>query len=90
MAIKPDTTPNPNALKFIVGVDVGGPRSYVRSNAGDDPMAERLLAIDGISNVFMTADFVTVSKSAEADWSTIVPQAQAVLEQYYHSQSEAG
>lgn len=83
MTITPQKTPNPNALKFSVGVDVGGPRSYVHSNAGDHPVAERLLAIGGVSSVFMTADFVTVSKSTEADWSDIVPVAQAALEQHY-------
>ena len=83
MSIKPQRTPNPNALKFSVGVEVGGPRSYVRANAGDDPVADRLLAIAGIASVFMTADFVTVSKSPEGEWSEIAPVVQAVLERYY-------
>lgn len=83
MSITPQHTPNPNALKFSVGVEVGGPRSYVRANAADDPIAERLLTIDGIVSVFMTADFVTVSKSAESDWSTAAPKVQAVLEEQF-------
>jgi len=83
VSITPQRTPNPNALKFGVGVEVGGPRSYVRANAGDDPLAERLLAIDGVASVFMTADFVTVSKSTEADWSEIAPTVQVALERYY-------
>lgn len=83
MTITPQRTPNPNAFKFSVGVEVGGPRSYVRSNAGDDPVAKRLLAIHGIASVFMTADFITVSKSAEANWADIAPLVQAALEQHY-------
>ena len=83
MSITPERTPNPNALKFSVGVEVGGPRSYVHANAGDDPLAERLLAIDGIASVFMTADFVTVSKSAEADWAEIAPPVQAAIELHF-------
>ena len=83
MTITPQRTPNPNALKFSVGVEVGGPRSYVHSNAGEDPVAERLLAIDGVASVFMTADFVTVSKFTEADWSDIAPLVETALGQYY-------
>ena len=83
MPITPRKTPNPNALKFSVGVQVGGPRSYVAANAADDPAADELLAIQGVISVFMTADFVTVSKGADADWSGIVPLVQAVLERYY-------
>ena len=83
MSITPQRTPNPNALKFSVGVEVGGPRSYVASNAADDPVAHELLGIDGVTSVFMTADFVTVSKLPQGDWSAISPLVQAVLERRY-------
>ena len=83
MSITPVTTPNPNALKFTVGIEVGGPRSYVAANAADDPVANELLAIEGVTSVFMTADFVTVTKSPGADWSGISPQVQTILERCY-------
>jgi len=83
MSITPQRTPNPNALKFRVGVDVGGPRSYVAANAADDPVAHELLRIDGVTAVFMTADFVTVSKAPEGDWSAIAPLVQTALELRY-------
>ncbi len=83
MSITPQRTPNPNALKFTVGVGVGGPRSYVRSNAADDPVAEELLAIEGVASVFMTADFVTISKLPPADWQGITPLVQEVLERHH-------
>ena len=83
MSITPQRTPNPNALKFGLGVEVGGPRSYVAANAADDPVARELLQIDGVTAVFMTADFVTVSKAPEDDWSSIAPLVQAALELLY-------
>ena len=83
MSITPSRTPNPNALKFAVGVDVGGPRSYVPANAADDPVADELLGIEGVTSVFMTADFVTVSKAPDGDWSAIAPLAQTVLQRAY-------
>ena len=83
MPIIAQATPNPNALKFSVGVEVGGPRSYVAANAADDPVASELLGIEGLMSVFMTADFVTVSKLPDADWAGITPLAQAILENHY-------
>ena len=83
MPITPARTPNPNALKFTVGVDVGGPRSYVAANAASDPVAGSLLGIAGVASVFMTADFVTITKSSGADWSDITSAVVGILEDAY-------
>ena len=83
MPIVPQYTPNPNALKFSVGVEVGGPRSYVPANAADDPVARELFGIEGVMSVFMTADFVTVTKKPDADWSGIPPAVVDILERHF-------
>lgn len=83
MPIVPQHTPNPNAVKFSVGVEVGGPRSYVPANSGDDPVARELFEIEGVMSVFMTADFVTVTKNPDTDWSGIAPAVAAILERHF-------
>lgn len=83
MPIQISNTPNPNALKFSVGVDVGGPATFVAGKEADDPMGAALVAIDGVTSVFMTADFVTLTKVAEASWETIAPAASEILEQRF-------
>lgn len=83
MPIEISNTPNPNALKFTVGVDVGGPATFVAGTAADDPMAAALLAIDGVTSVFMTADFVTVSKRPDASWDVIAAPAADLIEQRF-------
>ena len=76
----PAETPNPNAMKFTLDVTipemVNAPSPAA---ATGQPLAETLFDIDGVVGVFATADFVTVSKSPEADWATIVPAAVEVL-----------
>lgn len=79
MHVVAEPTPNPNARKFSVGKAVGGPATFTPANADDDPTAAELLAIDGVASVFMTADFVTVTKTAEVEWSNIEPVATEVL-----------
>lgn len=80
MAVQVSNTPNPNALKFSVGVDVGGPATFVAGHDIDDPTAAALVAIDGVTSVFMTADFVTLSKTPDTSWDVIVPVATDLLE----------
>lgn len=80
MAVTIDNTPNPNALKFTVGEEVGGPVTFTAETAGDHPVAVAVLGVQGVTSMFMTADFVTVTKDADGDWSAIAPAVQAILE----------
>jgi hypothetical protein len=78
-----DPTPNPNALKFTVGSPVGGPATFVAGKDADNPMAAALLELPGVSSIFMTADFVTVSKSPEGDWEEILEPARAIIAEHF-------
>jgi hypothetical protein len=75
-----EPTPNPNALKFTVGRPVGGPATFVAGKDHDNPMAAELLGLEGVTSVFMTADFVTLSKRPEADWEPIAERAIDIIE----------
>ena len=88
MAIVAHPTPNPNALKFSVGVDVGGPMTFAEGADATNPAAAGLLALEGVTSVFMTADFVTLSKSPEAEWDQITPEATAILADHFLGDSE--
>lgn len=83
MPVVVEPTPNPNAMKFSVGQPVGGPATFVAGSATDDPLATRLLAIDGVASMFMTADFVTLTRESGGDWAVITPLATAILESHF-------
>ena len=83
MPVTVQPTPNPNAMKFTVGVSVGGPVTVVAGQGSDDPMIAALVALPGVTSVFMTGDFVTVSKSPDASWEAIGPEAQRLLEERF-------
>jgi hypothetical protein len=80
MPVTPSATPNPNALKFTVDTSFDAPRSFAAGRDTDDPVAGPLLAIAGVTSVFMSADFVTLTKEPDADWEAIVPPATEVLQ----------
>ncbi len=78
-----EPTPNPNAMKFTVGQPVGGPATYVAGKGTGDETATALLGLPGVTSVFMTADFVTISKGPNGSWDDIVDPATAILEQRF-------
>ena len=83
MAVIIEQTPNPNALKFTVGQDVGGPITVVAGQQSEDPTAQALSELAGVTSVFMTADFVTLTRSPDGDWATIAEEAKQILEERF-------
>ena len=83
MAIRVEPTPNPNAVKFSVGQPVGGPGTHVKGAEPEKEWLAALLALEGVASVFFTADFVTISKTADGSWDDITPEASAILESHF-------
>ena len=81
MFIQTQVTPNPATLKFLPGQTVA-PSIYEfknRSASGNSPLAQRLFGIEGVTNVFLGHDFVSVSKADNTDWSMLKPMILAAL-----------
>ena len=78
MFIQTESTPNPNTTKFLPGCEVCRPHSVEipdRETAAEkSPLAERLFRIDGVTSVFLGADFVSITKADDYDWMLIKPQ----------------
>jgi len=86
--IQTQTTPNPSSLMFQPGRDVyaEGSKNFASAReAMASPLAKRLFNIDGVTNVFFGLDFVTVTKSEEADWETVKPQTFEAIMNFYAS-----
>ena len=67
-------------MKFTVGTPVGGPTTYVAGTSPEEAFARDLLAIPGVTSIFLTADFVTISKTSDIPWESIIPEATSILE----------
>lgn len=80
------STPNPNARKFTLDQPVGAMVNVTdETDAGEHPLAASLFGLDGVVGVFATADFVTVSKSPEADWESLGPAAADVIASHFQA-----
>lgn len=77
----PQPTPNPAAYKFTIeGHRFESPLTIGDQAAAEGTPFEGLFRLDGVASVFATADFVTITKRPDADWSTIVDPARQALE----------
>ena len=68
-----ETTPNPNAIKCVLDRPIAAlPRAYRGAGeAADDEIARSLFAIEGVTNLLMLHDFVTIGKAPDAQWPAI-------------------
>ncbi len=81
-----ESTPNPNSLKFTTDngpfLD-GGMAAYSSADeAAEDPLARRLFGVSGVDDVFITPQFVTVSKAPAVDWSSVKPDVETILTEH--------
>ncbi|CAM9525224.1 unnamed protein product [Scytosiphon promiscuus] len=78
--IQTEPTPNPNSLKFLPGRPVlpADHGTGVFFTPGDreknqSPLAVALLGLEGVTGVFLGADFITISKNDEGSWTLMKP-----------------
>ncbi|WYZ37496.1 hypothetical protein EsH8_II_001002 [Colletotrichum jinshuiense] len=88
--IQTEQTPNPDAIKFLPNhrilpeniaspfIEYLNPRSTI-APPHPSPLAAQLMNIDGVTSVFYGADFITVSKAADANWAHIRPEVFALI-----------
>ncbi len=69
-------TPNPNAVKFLPNMHFfeSGTIEFQKNNDNLDksPLAKKLLEIDGIDIVMVGFNFISVTKSQEAEWEVLL------------------
>ncbi len=88
MFIQTEQTPNPATLKFLPGqtvlaegtIDIRDVEAAERS-----PLAARLFLIDEVVGVFFGNDFVTVSKTDDADWQMLKPVILGIIMEHFVS-----
>ena len=88
MFIQTQDTPNPATLKFIPGVPVmtQGTADFAGSDAAkQSPLARRIFQIDGVTGVFLGADFVAVTKAEALEWFALKPAILAGIMEHYAS-----
>jgi Fe-S cluster biogenesis protein NfuA len=88
MFIQTESTPNPATLKFLPGQSVlgAGTADFPSAEAAaKSPLARRVFAVDGVTGVFLGADFVTVTKADAVLWEHVKPAILGAIMEHFQS-----
>jgi Fe-S cluster biogenesis protein NfuA len=89
LTIYAESTPNPATMKFVVNkmllpdgksMDFPDP-----STTQDSPLASQLFQFTGVAAVFITANFVTVTKTNNLEWTDLIPILKTFIKGYIES-----
>lgn len=86
MFIQTESTPNPLTLKFIPGVSVHPTGTAFYTNlhdAKESPLATALFEQGDVNAVFLSSDFITVTKAPEAEWETMKPALLTIIMDHF-------
>ena len=88
MFIQTESTPNPATLKFLPGIQVmekGTANFAAPDEANHSPLAQSLFSNEGVTGVFLGADFITVTKSGDKDWNVMKPLILGAIMEHFQS-----
>jgi Fe-S cluster biogenesis protein NfuA len=89
MFIQTEQTPNPATLKFLPGQPVmptAGTADFTDpEESAASPMASRLFQVEGVTGVFLGADFITVTKADDQDWYLLKPAVLGAIMEHFLS-----
>lgn len=91
VAVTSEETPNPNAMMFRpVKFSVLGPGSRSRrfgdeGDARESPLAGELLRVEGVRDIMLAGDHITITKTTTADWEVVEPIVNHVISSFFAS-----
>lgn len=84
--VTPQPTPNPSALKFALDRPATDKRSETfrdGSDPSESPLGAAIFALGGVTNVFLTADFVSVTAEDAGTWDELAPRVIATIQEHF-------
>jgi NFU1 iron-sulfur cluster scaffold homolog, mitochondrial len=85
-----EASPNPNSMKFVLNSMLSEDEDFIKdyaeaSVAAESPLATALFAFPFVRRVFLTKNFITVTKDEQIPWDDIVPGMKTFLKEYIES-----
>lgn len=88
MFIQTEDTPNPETVKFIPGQPVlpqGNAEFLEADETQSSPLAKQLFSVTGVKSVFLSGDFISVTKEEDKPWNIMKPRIMALIMDHYLS-----
>jgi Fe-S cluster biogenesis protein NfuA len=88
MFIQIQETPNPQTVKFNPGIKII-PKGTFTFNKGDDissaPLAQALFTNADVVAVFISDEFISITKDANSDWEDLKPRLLTQMTDFFNS-----
>jgi len=90
MFVQTEITPNPNSLKFIPGKAVSNNGSYeiTKKDEINNELIRNLLSINGVTGIFLGADFLSVNKEEKTEWDDVKHIVISLINDFYSNGKE--
>ena len=90
MFVQTEVTPNPNSLKFLPGKSVSNIGSFevTKKEETDSELVRNLLAINGVTGVFLGEDFLSINKKEDMAWEDIKHIVISLINDFYSTGKE--
>ena len=86
MFIQTEDTPNPSTLKFIPGVEIlkeGTLEFKSLEDSKKHKLASDLFNTGKVTNIFVAKDFLSITKSDDAEWEHIKPNFLSIIMNFF-------
>jgi hypothetical protein len=86
LQFRPQPTPNPNCYKFVANrrIEEGTAKAFYDAEAAkENPLAERLFALPGVTGVLLLDDFCSINQDGSKNWDELTPQVEGILQAHY-------
>ncbi|HCB63939.1 MAG TPA: hypothetical protein DEP20_01010 [Fusobacteria bacterium] len=77
-----EMTPNPNAVRMISNLDFRVGEGVAFNKAPNIPMIEAIFEIDGVKEVFLLDNFITITKGNDKKWSSLLDKVRDIIENF--------
>ena len=90
MFVQTEVTPNPNSLKFLPGKNVSNIGSFevIKKEDTNSELVRNLLSINGVTGVFLGADFLSINKKEDVTWEDIKHIVISLINEFYATGKE--
>lgn len=66
-------TPNPDAKRFMLHEPViNGRLRLNKNNTSEHPLATEILSLDGVHEILIQSNWISITKSSESDWDSLL------------------
>jgi Fe-S cluster biogenesis protein NfuA len=86
-----ELTPNPNSVKFVADKPLlfeGTVEYKSKEEAVDSPIALQLFDFTGVKSIFITSNFITITKTPEMDWYDITNMLRVFIKGFLDSEEK--